>query len=261
MSSDRHAGRTVIVTGASSGIGRRIAFRFAEDGASVVCASRSNEPHTGEYHDQDLSRPTEEVIRTEYDEAAMFVSTDVSDPDAVQNLVSETVEEFGSIDVLVNNAGIFYDETLQTTTVEQWSTLLDVDLGGTFLCSKYAIGELMKSEGSIINISSVNASEGGLGPSYAAAKAGQVNLTRDMAVEVGQDNVTVNCISPGYVKTPIQDYQDESDIEYAKELLPLPRLGEPEDIAHLAAFLSSEEASWITGANIHVDGGWTSRRA
>lgn len=261
MNGERHDDRTVIVTGASSGIGRRIAFRFAEDGASVVCASRSNEPHTGEHHDQDLMRPTEEVIRDEYDQSAMFVSTDVSDPESVQNLVAETVDEYGQIDVLINNAGIYFHENARETSVEHWHRLLDVDLGGTFFCSKYALRHLVESEGDIINISSVNASEGGLGPAYASAKAGQVNLTRDLAVELGPDNVNVNCISPGYIKTPIQDYLDEEDIERTKELLPLPRLGEPEDIAHLAVFLASDEASWITGANIHVDGGWTSRRA
>ena len=261
MSSPRHEDRTVIVTGASSGIGRRIAFRFAADGASVVCASPTNEPKTGVHHDQDVSRPTESVIRSEYDGTASFVATDVSDPASVQNMVEDTVAEYGGIDVLVNNAGIFIDKDSQETTIEDWHRLLDVDLGGTFFCSKYAIPHLIESEGDIINIASVNASEGGLGPSYASAKAGQVNLTRDLAVELGPDNVTVNCISPGYVKTPIQDYLDDEDIERTRELLPMARLGEPEDIANAAAFLASDEASWITGAEIPVDGGWSSRRA
>jgi NAD(P)-dependent dehydrogenase (short-subunit alcohol dehydrogenase family) len=261
MSSDRHEGRTVVITGASSGIGRRIAFRFAEDGAAVVCASPSNEPHTGTYHDQDLDQPTEEIVRSEYKQPATFVPTDVSDPESVRDLISETVDEFGCLDVLVNNAGIYIDKDSQSMTIEEWNELLAVDLSGTYFCSKYAIPHLIESEGDIINIASVNASEGGLGPAYAAAKAGQVNLTRDLAVELGRDNVTVNSISPGYIKTPIQDYLDKEDIEHTRELLPLPRLGEPEDVANMAAFLTSDEASWVTGANVYVDGGWAARRA
>lgn len=261
MSYNRHDGRTVVVTGASGGIGRRIAFRFAADGASVVCASPSNEPHTGIYHDQDLSRPTEEVIRSEYDQSAIFVPTDVGDPESARNLITETVDEFDRLDVLVNNAGIYIDKDSQSMTIEEWNELLAVDLGGTFFCSKYAIPYLVESEGDILNIASVNASEGGLGPAYAAAKAGQVNLTRDLAVELGRDNVTVNSISPGYIKTPIQDYLDEEDIERTRELLPLGRLGEPEDVANMASFLTSDEASWVTGADVYVDGGWAARRA
>ena len=261
MSKARHEDRTVIVTGASSGIGRRIAFRFAADGASVVCASPTREPKTGIHHDRDLSQPTEDVIGSEYEGSATFVPTDVSDPASVQDMISATVDEYGGIDVLVNNAGIYIDEDTRGTTVEDWHRLLNVDLGGTFFCSKYAIPHLIESEGDIINIASVNASEGGLGPAYASAKAGQVNLTRDLAVELGPDNVTVNCVSPGYVKTPIQDYQDDAEIDRTRQLLPLSRLGEPEDIANAASFLASDEASWITGADLPVDGGWSARRA
>jgi NAD(P)-dependent dehydrogenase (short-subunit alcohol dehydrogenase family) len=260
MSDSRHDGRTVIVTGSSSGIGRRIAFRFAEDGASVVCASRSNDPHSGEYYDTDVSKPTEEVIREEYDQEAMFVSTDVSDPDQVETLVEETADRFGRIDVLVNNAGISIVGDSQSTTIEEWHRMIAVDLYGTFYCCKYAIPHIADAEGDIINIASVNATEGGSGPAYSAANAGQVNLTRDLAVELGPDNVNVNCISPGYIKTPIQDYQDEESIETSREQTLLPRFGEPEDVANMAAFLASEEAGFVHGADIYVDGGWAAHR-
>jgi len=260
MASNRHEGRTVVVTGASSGIGRRIAFRFAEDGASVVCASRSNEPKTGKYYDTDVTTPTEEYIREEIGRPSMFVSTDVSDPEAVETLVETTVEEFGGIDVLVNNAGMFMEGDSQSTSVEEWERLIGVDLDGTFYCCKYAIPYVKEAEGDIINIASVNATEGGIGPAYTAANAGQVNLTRDLAVELGPHNVNVNCISPGYVKTPIQSYQTEESIEVSREQTLLPRLGEPEDVANVAAFLASDEASFVHGADIYVDGGWAAHR-
>ena len=257
----RHTRRIVIVTGASSGIGRRIAFRFAEEGAAIVCASPSNEPMTGKHYDTEITRPTEEIIESDLGGSARFISTDVSEPSSVRNLVDKTIDKFGGIDVLVNNAGIYFERNLDSTTTDEWGKLLAVDLTGTFLCSKFARPHLIKSQGDIINITSVNATEGGSGPSYAAAKAGQVNLTRDMAVELGSYNVTVNAISPGFIKTPIQDYQDEEDIERARECTPLPRLGEPEDVANLAVFLASDEASWITGSEFFVDGGYAARRS
>ncbi|RDZ34474.1 hypothetical protein C5B89_18990, partial [Haloferax sp. Atlit-47N] len=222
MTSQRHAKRTVIVTGASSGIGRRIARQFGREGANVVCASRSNEPKTGKHHDTDISDPTEQIIREETSGDAVFVSTDVSDPDQVRNLVDETVEEYGGIDVLVNNAGISIVGDSQETSVEDWRTMLGVDLDGTFFCCKFAIPYLKDTSGHIVNISSVNATEGGSGPAYSAAKAGQVNLTQDLAVELGPHNVNVNCISPGYIKTPIQDYQDEDGIRISREQTLLP---------------------------------------
>jgi len=261
MSATRHDGRTVIVTGASSGIGRRIAFRFAEDGAHVVCASRSNEPKQGRYYDTDVTRPTEAVIREDHDQPAMFVATDVSDPNAVEAMVEATVDRFGSADVLVNNAGLSFVKDSQSTSVEEWNRLLSVDLSGTFYCCKYAVPHLVESGGDIINIASVNATEGGSGPAYSAANAGQVNLTRDLAVELGPANVNVNCVSPGYIKTPIQDHQDEEGIETSREQTLLPRFGEPEDIANVVAFVASDEAGFVHGANIHVDGGWTAHRA
>jgi NAD(P)-dependent dehydrogenase (short-subunit alcohol dehydrogenase family) len=260
MSSDRHEGRTVVVTGASSGIGRRIAFRFAEDGAAVVCASRSNEPHSGRLYDTDVTTPTEEYIREEIGQPATFVSTDVSDPESVRALVEATVDEYGGIDVLVNNAGLYIPGDSQSTSVEDWETLLGVDLDGTYYCCKYAVPHLVEAEGDIVTVASVNATEGGSGPAYAAANAGQVNLTRDLAVELGPHGVTVNCVSPGYIKTPIQDYQDEESIETSREQTLLPRLGEPEDVANVVAFVASDEAGFVHGADIYVDGGWAAHR-
>ncbi len=260
MDPHSHAGKAVIVTGASSGIGRRIAFAFAERGASVACASPDNEPLTGEYHDTDVTRPTEVVINDDLEGAARFVETDVSDPDAARAMVEATVDTFGGVDVLVNNAGIFIEGTSQTIDVEEWNHLLGVDLAGTFYCAKYAVPHLKAAEGWLINITSVNATEGGAGPAYTAAKAGQLNLTRDLAVELGPHRVNVNAISPGYIKTPIQDYQDEESIETSREHTLLPRLGEPEDIAKVASFLATDAASFIHGAEIPVDGGWMAHR-
>lgn len=261
MCDQRHEGKTVIVTGASSGIGRQTALQFAAEGANVVCASRSNEPHAGHYHETDETVPTEERIREEHERQARFISTDVSEPDSVRAMIDETVEIFGGIDVLVNNAGIYIEGDSQSTSIEDWRRLMSVDLDGTFYCSKYAIPHLIESKGALLTVASVNASEGGSGPAYAAAKAGQVNLMRDFAVELGPSDVTVNTISPGYIKTPIQDYQDEESIAVSREQTLLPRLGESADVATVATFLASEEASFVHGAEITVDGGWTAHRA
>lgn len=260
MSSKRHADRTVIVTGASSGIGRRIAHQFGQEGANVVCASRSNEPNTGTYYDTDVAVPTERSIQEDTAGDAIFVSTDVSDSEQVTNMVDEAVDEYGGIDVLVNNAGISIVGDSQSTSIDDWRTMLGVDLDGTFFCCKSAIPYIKESSGHIVNIASVNATEGGSGPAYSAAKAGQVNLTRDLAVELGPDDVNVNCISPGYIKTPIQDYQDEESIQISREQTLLPELGEPEEVADVVTFLASEKASYVHGADIYVDGGWAAHR-
>lgn len=260
MDSDSHNGRTIIVTGTSSGIGRRIAQRFGREGANVVCASRSNEPHEGVHHDSDISVPTEEWIRTETPGDARFVSTDVSNPDAVEAMIDEAVDTYGGIDVLVNNAGIYIEGDSQSTSVDDWRTLLGVDLDGTFFCCKFAIPHLKASSGAIVNVASVNATEGGSGPAYSAACAGRVNLTQDLAVELGPHDVNVNVVSPGYIKTPMQDYQDEESIERSREQTLLPHLGGPEEVADVVAFLASEEASFVHGANVPVDGGWSAHR-
>lgn len=257
MKAQRHTDRTVIVTGASSGIGRGIALRFAEEGANVVIADVRRKPKQGKRFDTDVTTPTNEVIREEYDGDATFVETDVSDPNEVRTLVEETVDTYGGLDVLVNNAGIYIPGDSQEITVEEFDQVIGVDLTGAFYCMKFAVPYLKESNGQIINIGSVNSEEGGGGPPYASAKAGIANLTRDLAVELGDDEVNVNTICPGFIKTPIQDYQTEEEMQAQLDHTLLPYAGTPKDIGDAAVFLASDEARFIHGESLYVDGGWT----
>jgi NAD(P)-dependent dehydrogenase (short-subunit alcohol dehydrogenase family) len=257
MQGNRHDGRTVVVTGGSSGIGRGIAIRFAEEGASIVNADVRRDPAVGKYHGPDDERPTDRYVEEALDGEATYVETDVSDPDAVEAMVAEAVDVYGGIDVLVNNAGVYTPGGTEEFAIEEWRRMIGVDLEGVFLCSKFAIPHLRESEGHVVNIGSVHAQEGGGGPAYASAKAAVVNLTRDLAVELGEAGVHVNAVCPGYIKTPIQDYLSEEDIEEVREHTLTPWLGDPEDIGDAAVFLASEEARFITGEALYVDGGWT----
>lgn len=257
MKADRHADRTVIVTGASSGIGRGIARRFAEEGAKIVVADVRREPKRGDRFGTDETAPTDEVIREELGGEALYVETDVSDPDDVREMVDEAVDAFGGVHVLVNNAGIHIPGDSQEIDVEDWETVIGVDLDGAFYCAKFAIPHLKESGGQIINIGSVNSQEGGGGPPYASAKAAIVNLTRDLATELGDDGVTVNAICPGFIETPIQDYLSDEEMQVQLDHTLLPYAGVPEDIGNAAVFLASDEARFITGEALYVDGGWT----
>ena len=260
MRANRHDGRTVIVTGGSSGIGRGIALRFGEEGANVVVADVRREPKQGEYYQTDVTVPTDEVIADEHGGDALYVETDVSDPGAVESMVGETVDAFGGVDVLVNNAGIYIPGDSQELSVEGWNEVLGVDLDGSFYCAKYTVPHLKDAAGHLINIGSVHSSQGGGGPSYASAKGAILNLTRDLAVELGEFSVNVNSICPGFVKTSVQDYQTDESMAREKEHTLLPYVADPEDIGDAAVFLASEEASFIHGQNIYVDGGWTAHR-
>ncbi|WP_254271313.1 SDR family NAD(P)-dependent oxidoreductase [Haloarcula marina] len=256
MAAERHTDRTVIVTGAASGIGRGIANRFGEEGANVVVADVRREPKQGEKYDTDVTTPTDELVSEETAGDGTFVETDVGDPDSVEAMVEAAVDTYGGVDVLVNNAGIQIVGDSQTTSVEEWQRSIDIDLSGVFYCVKFAVPHLVESEGQIVNIGSVRGFEGGGGPPYAAAKGGVVNMTRDLAMELGDENVRVNCINPGYVETPLQDIVTEEDMAKSREQTLLPRFGKPEDVGDAAVFLASDEAGFITGANLPVDGGW-----
>lgn len=260
MTEQRHQDRVVVVTGGASGIGRGIALAFAAEGATIVVADLQREPKSAERYDEGTDVPVDVQVREQFDRPGWFVETNVADVEDVRRLIDHTVERFDGIDILVNNAGIHIPGTTQELSVRDWRRVIGVNLDGTFYCAKFALPHLKRASGAIINISSVNASEGGSGPSYAASKAAILNLTRDLAVEVGRDGVNVNAICPGFVKTPLQDYLTDEDVEQSRQRTLLPRLGEPTDIGEVATFLASDAGSYIHGASIVVDGGWSAHR-
>ncbi len=248
--------KVAVVTGGSSGIGRGICLEFAREGAHVVVADIQEEPKRGKYHDRDVHTTTVTEVE-KLGGQGHFVQTDMGDEGAVRDLLSRSVEHFGGLDILVNNAGITIVGNCQELSVAAWDRIVGVNLKGVFLATKFALPHLKKSQaGRIINIASVHAFHGGSGPAYAPTKAAVVNLTRDTAVEVAADNITVNAICPGYIETPIQDYQTEEQIAAALERTPLPRFGTPRDIGRACVFFASDDAEWITGAALPVDGGW-----
>ena len=248
--------RVAIVTGGSSGIGRGVCLEFSREGANVVVADVQEEPKRGKYHDQDVHTTTVEEVE-KLGAEGVFVQADMGDEREVANLVESAVERFGSLDILVNNAGIYVPGGSQELSVADWDRMVGVNLRGLFLSTKFAVPHLGQSAaGRIINIASVHAFGGGGGPAYAPAKAGVVNLSRDTAVEVADRGITVNAICPGYIETPIQDYLTEEQIAFARQHTPLPRFGKPRDIGRACVFLASDDAEWITGAVLPVDGGW-----
>ncbi len=236
--------KVAIVTGGSSGIGKAIAQKYVESGADVVIA--------------DIDEEKGEEVADEI--GCDFVECDVSEFDQVEDAIEHTVAEHGGLDVMVNNAGIGEATELEELELETWENVIGVNLTGVMNGSKAAIKHLKETEGCIINIASIYGLVGGPGATaYTAAKGGVVNFTRSVAVDYAEENVRVNSICPGFVRTSMtEDYlEDEQFYNFVKGNTPMNRVAEPEEIAGLAAFLASDEASYITGANIPVDGGWT----
>lgn len=267
MSDKPRQGQTAIVTGGASCIGRQIAFEFAEEGANVVVADIQRFPkETGPYEGSETT-PTDTKIE-ESGGNSLYVETDVRDRENVKKMVDEAVNEFGSIDILVNNAGIniFSEgpgplEPLGTEELspEEWQKIVEVNLYGTFYCTKASIPYIRRNEGYIINMSSVHGSEGGWGPGYTSTKAGIENYTRDLATELGPHGVNVNAIAPGVVLVPPHDIP-EDELEQQRHLTVTTEFGTPDDVAKVATFLASDKASFIQGETIHVDGGWSAHR-
>ncbi|WP_115864753.1 SDR family NAD(P)-dependent oxidoreductase [Halorussus litoreus] len=241
------ADRTAIVTGASSGIGRTIAERFADDGADVVVCSR----------EQGNVDPVAEAIEeSDRDGSALAVECDVTDRDAVEALVDATVEEFGGVDVLVNNAGASFMAQFEDISENGWETIVDINLHGTFHCTQVA-GERMREDGggAVINLASVAGQQGApLMSHYGAAKAGVVNLTTTLAYEWAGDGVRVNCISPGFVATPGVESQMGVSAENIDREEVQRRIGTTEEIADIAQFLASPAASYVVGETITAQG-------
>ena len=249
-------GKTAIVTGASSGIGRAIACRFASVGARVVLADVTEAVREG-------GIPTAELIAREIGEAE-FVRTDVSSWRAVDALVEGTVRKHGRLDVMVNNAAIANGKSLLETTESDWDAVMAINLKGVYFGCKRAVGQMLTQEvcaqarGRIVNISSQHGMIGSPGDfAYGVSKAGVVYMTRQITTDYAKDHIICNAIAPGKIITGKSGAAMDPDaLAYSRQRTPMPRLGEPADVASAALFLASDEATFINGENLMVDGGW-----
>jgi meso-butanediol dehydrogenase / (S,S)-butanediol dehydrogenase / diacetyl reductase len=246
----RLADTVAVVTGGGSGIGRSISERFAREGALVVVADIQR---AGADETVDL------ISRN--GGSAIAVETDVTDAGAVTALAAIALEQRGKVDILVNNAGGSFGDDILTIDDATWDRNLTLVLKSVYLCCRSLLpGMIDRGRGAIVNISSVNGLTGLGEEGYGAAKAGMINLTQNMAVKYGQFGVRANAICPGTIRTPIWGerlHRDPHVFETLAAWYPLGRVGEPEDVANAALFLASDEASWITGAVLTVDGGLT----
>src|SRR5574342_71764 len=239
--------KVALVTGGSRGIGRAVALELAARGAAVV-VNYNKSPEAAE-----------EVVKKVQEaggKAAAF-QADVSDLKQAEAMVKSTVDRFGNLSILVNNAGITRDTLIMMMSEADWDTVIDTNLKSTFNCSKAAVKHMMRKRyGRIINMSSVAGQMGNAGQTnYSASKGGQIAFTKALAREVASRNITVNAIAPGFVDTEILDAMSPETLEAALKMVPLGRKGKPEEIAYAAAFLASDQAAFITGQVLGVDGG------
>jgi len=244
-------GKVSLVTGASRGIGRAIALKLASLGAMVAVNYVEIEPSNRD--------DAGEVVQSIVDAGgkAMPVEADIRNSDAVKAMVEQVAEKWGRIDILVNNAGINKDTLLLRMSDDAWDAVIETNLKGAFLCTKHAVRHMMKQQwGRVISISSVVGRVGNAGQcNYAASKGGIIAFTKSVAREMGSRNITVNAIAPGFIVTDMTNRLPQETRDGLLSLIPLARLGQPEDVAELVAFLASEKAGYITGQVITIDGG------
>lgn len=244
---NRFEGKVAVVTGASRGIGREIALRLAQEGAKVAVNYSGNKGKA------------EEVVQEikNMGGQAFAIQANVANADEVKDMMDKTIEEFGSIDILVNNAGITRDNLLMRMKEEDWDNVIETNLKGVFICTKAVTRQMMRQRaGKIVNVASIVGVAGNAGQAnYVAAKAGVIGLTKTVAKELATRNVNVNAVAPGFIATDMTESLSEEMKEQMVSTIPLGKLGNAEHVAGTVLFLLSEDASYITGQTIHVDGG------
>jgi 3-oxoacyl-[acyl-carrier protein] reductase len=240
-------GKTALVTGASRGIGRAIALELASQGANVAVNYAGSEAKANEVVDEIKALGRD----------AFAYKCNVSDSANVTEMVKSVIDRFGSLDILVNNAGITKDNLIMRMKEEEWDDVININLKGVFLVTKAVTRQMMKQrKGRIINIASIVGVSGNPGQAnYVAAKAGVIGLTKTTAKELASRNITVNAIAPGFITTDMTDQLPEEIKAEMLKQIPLARLGEPKDVAKAAAFLASDDAAYITGQTLNIDGG------
>jgi 3-oxoacyl-[acyl-carrier protein] reductase len=240
--------KVAIVTGSARGIGRAIALKLAEAGANIVV------------NDIAAAADSLEGVAAEIralNRQALVVTADVSSSEDVARLIETAASHFGRIDILVNNAGVTRDQLLMRMSDEDWDTVLNIDLKSAFLCTRSVLRHMVRQRwGRIISIASVVGITGNAGQAnYASAKAGVIGLTKSIAKEVGSRGITANAIAPGFIETKMTEQLDEKQRQVLLQRIPLGVIGTPRDVAEAVAFLASEEARYITGQVLNVDGG------
>jgi 3-oxoacyl-[acyl-carrier protein] reductase len=243
----RFENQTTIVTGAGRGIGHAIALRLANEGARVASVSRT---------EANAKRTADEINASRAD-AAKYYAVDVADHAAVQEVGAQILEDFGKIDILVNNAGVTRDRLAMRMSIEDWDTVINTNLRGAFNFTQAIVRAMIKQRsGRIINITSVIGLIGNAGQTnYAASKAGLIGFTKSLARELASRNITVNAVAPGFITTDMTEVLPEELQKNITSKIPLTRVGQPNDVANVVAFLASTEANYITGQVLCVDGG------
>ena len=233
----------IIVTGATGGIGNSIIKKLYDTGANILATGTKDEKL------QELKKKFQNIQTLKFD---------ISQTENLENFIEDATKKLeGKLDCMINNAGITQDNLAIRMSIEEWKKVIDINLTSTFLISKFAIKKMLKNKkGKIINITSVVGHTGNLGQSnYAASKAGIIGMTKSLAIEYAKKNITLNCVSPGFIQSRMTDNISESVKAVLTSRIPMARLGNGEDVANSVAFLSSDQASYITGETIHVNGG------